>query len=114
MAFAVRMIRHAISPRLAMRMVRNGVMPGLACPRRRPRVPGIQAAASARASCMLDPGDKHRDDSVGDGGIRSASQLLDLLRPGRLALLDEAANAFARLAGERGGEQMRGRIEGGP
>ncbi len=51
----------AISPRLAIRMVRNSVIPGLACPRRRPRVPGIQASTSAGAGSMLAPGDKRRD-----------------------------------------------------
>jgi hypothetical protein len=32
------------------------VIPGL--------VPGIQPTASAGASCEMDPGDKHRDDTV--------------------------------------------------
>src|SRR4029453_18453388 len=104
MAFAVRMIRHAISPRLATRMVRNSVIPGL--------VPGIQTSAGAGASGTMDPGDKHRDDNVGDGRARSSSQLLDLLRPRRLALLDEGANALAGVAGQRRGECMGGRVQG--
>src|SRR5947207_15383978 len=100
------MTRHAISPRLATRMVRNGVIPGL--------VPGIQASAGAGASGTMDPGDKHRDDNVGDGRAWSSSQLLDLLRPRRPALLDEGADALAGVAGQRRGKRVRGRIEHWP
>src|SRR2546423_11227282 len=106
MAFAVRMIRHAISPRLAMRMVWNSVIPG--------PVPGIQASAGAGASGMMDPGDKHRDDTVGNKGSWLRSQLLDSYGPRWLALFDEGADALARFAGEGCGERVRGRIEHEP
>src|SRR5947207_2841837 len=86
MALAVRMMRTAISPRLATRIVRKAVIPGL--------VPGIQA-------------------SVGDWGTWSWSQLLDLRYPGGLALLDEGADAFAGIARQGGCKRVRGRIEGG-
>jgi iron(III) transport system ATP-binding protein len=43
------------------------VMPGL--------VPGTQPSAGAGASGMLDPGDKHRDDSGGAHGMTTAPQM---------------------------------------
>src|SRR3990172_6030657 len=99
------MMRTAISPRMATRMVRKGVMPGL--------VPGIQPYAHAGASGTMDPGDKHRDDKCCMWRTEASSQTFDLGGPGGLALVEERADAFLGVAGERGSEQVRALVERG-
>src|SRR5262245_8812576 len=98
-----------------MRQTPPPAAPNASAPRRRVHSPAWHENAALPRGASSSPleGEVENYGHAKDWRYADAepSELLDLGDPGGLALLDERADALARLAGERGGKGVRGGIE---